>query len=150
MNKGKNGVRLYNVLFPLWFILLVPQLWAAVLPANFIIDSLVLLLGMLALRMEQRRTWYKRCILWVFIFGLLSDVIGSIYMIAMLYMGIGSMGDEPILTIPAILIAAVLIFLFDYFVSFRKMHGKERLILSLAFAVLTAPYTFLVPSSWLY
>ena len=60
------------------------------------------------------------------------------------------MGDEPYLTVPALLISAALIFVLNYFVTFRKIDRKTRLTLSLIFAIVTAPYTFLVPSSWLY
>ena len=40
----KRDEKLYNVLFPLWFLLLVPISWLIVIPANFVIDPLALLL----------------------------------------------------------------------------------------------------------
>lgn len=46
MNKQ---VRLYNLMFPFWLLVFVPMAWLAVLPLNFLIDSLVLLLAALAL-----------------------------------------------------------------------------------------------------
>ena len=63
---------------------------------------------------------------------------------------VGNMGDEPYLTVPALIISTVLIFVLNYFVTFRKIDNKLRVQLSLIFAIVTAPYTFLVPSSWLY
>jgi len=60
------------------------------------------------------------------------------------------MGDELYLTLPALFISAVLIFVLNYFVTFKKTDKALRLNLSLIFAIVTAPYTFLVPSSWLY
>ena len=82
---------------------------------------------------------------------MLSDIIGAAYMfLLMLVFGVGSMGDELYLTIPALIISAVLIFVLNYFVTFKKTDKALRLNLSLIFAVVTAPYTFLVPSSWLY
>lgn len=151
MKCGKNEIKLYNVLFPFWMLLLIPYLWALVLPGNFIIDSLVFALSMLLLRLENKKQWYKKCILKIFGFGMLSDIIGSAYMLVlMLVFKIGNMGDELYLTVPALIISAVMIFVFDYFISFRQMDKKRRLILSLIFAIVTAPYTFLIPSSWLY
>ena len=151
MKCGKNEIKLYNVLFPFWMLLLSPYLWALVLPGNFIIDSLVFALSMLLLRLENKKQWYKKCILKIFGFGMLSDIIGSAYMLVlMLVFKIGNMGDELYLTVPALIISAVMIFVFDYFISFRQMDKKRRLILSLIFAIVTAPYTFLIPSSWLY
>ena len=151
MKNATNEEKLYNVLFPFWMILLFPQLWAIVLPGNFIIDSVVFAVSMLCLRLENKKHWYKKCILKIFGLGMLADIIGSIYMLAlMLLFKIGNMGDELYLTLPALFISAVLIFVFDYFISFRQMDKKSRLILSLIFAILTAPYTFLIPSSWIY
>ena len=151
MKCGKNEIKLYNVLFSFWMLLLIPYLWALVLPGNFIIDSLVFALSMLLLRLENKKQWYKKCILKIFGFGMLSDIIGSAYMLVlMLVFKIGNMGDELYLTVPALIISAVMIFVFDYFISFRQMDKKRRLILSLIFAIVTAPYTFLIPSSWLY
>jgi putative flippase GtrA len=63
---------------------------------------------------------------------------------------LGRMGDELYLTIPALIISAVSIFLLNYFITFRNAEKKTRLQLSIIFAVVTAPYTFLVPSEWLY
>ena len=82
---------------------------------------------------------------------MLSDIIGSAYMLlAMTVFEVGRMGDELYLTIPALIISAVLIFIFNYFITFKKTDKALRVKLSVIFAVVTAPYTFLVPSSWLY
>ena len=147
----KKEITLYNVLFPLWMLLLFPQLWWIVLPGNFIIDSLVLFLGMLYLKMEEKKLFYKKTIWKIFGFGLLSDFVGAGYLLMMIAgFEVGQMGDELWLTLPAVGISAVCIFLLNYFVTFKKCAPAVRLRLSLTFAVFTAPYTFLVPSSWLY
>ena len=144
-------VRLYNVLFPFWMLMLFPITWLVVLPGNFLVDSLVLLISLRVLKIADRKLWYKRHILKIFTFGMLSDLVGAAYMLLMLSkFDIGYMGDEPYLTMPAILIAAVLIFLSNYYITFRKVEKPLRLKLALTFAIVTAPYTFLVPSSWLY
>ena len=143
-------VRLYNVLFPLWMLMLFPVTWLIVLPGNFLIDSLVLLVSLRAMKVADRKAWYKRHILPVFGFGMLADVVGAAYMLGLMVRGLPSMGDEPWVTIPALLISAALIFVFNYFITFRKAEKPLRLKLALIFAIVTAPYTFLVPSSWLY
>ena len=145
----KKDIKLYNVLFPLWMILLFPQVWLIVIPGNFIIDSIVLIISMIILKIQDKKQFYKKHILKIYAFGMLSDVIGSAYMLLMLIaFEVGNMGDELYLTIPALIIASLLIFLFNYFFTFKK--ADKRLKLSLVFAVSTAPYTFLVPSSLLY
>lgn len=151
MKNNRKETRLYNVLFPFWMILLFPQVWLIVLPGNFIIDSLVLIISMLILKIEDKKQWYKKYIVKIFVFGLLADIIGSAYMLLMMLgFEIGMMGDEPYITVPALIISAVMIFVFNYCITFRKVDKKLRLKLSLTFAIVTAPYTFLVPSSWLY
>ena len=147
----KNDIKLYNVLFPFWMLLLVPSLWLIVLPGNFVIDSLVLLAAMAIYKVADRKRWYKQYIVPIFCFGILADLIGSGYLLLMMIgLDVGRMGDEWYLTVPAILIAAAAIFLLNYFVTFRREEKAIRLKMALTFAIVTAPYTFLIPSSWLY
>ena len=147
----KKEIRLYNVLFPLWMLLLFPQMWLIVLPGNFLIDSLVFLISMKVLDVQNKKEQYKNKILKIFGIGLLSDMVGAAFLFVMM-MGfeLGRMGDELYLTVPAMLISAILIFILNYFVTFKSYEKKVRLKLALTFAIVTAPYTFLFPSSWLY
>lgn len=146
----EKTIKLYNVLFPLWMLLLFPQMWLIVLPGNFIIDSLVLLVLLKMLNFSEIKKYYKRHILKIFGIGLLSDIIGSAYMLIMVMFEIGRMGDEWYITVPALLITAVFIYVLNFYMSFKNFDRKTRIKLSLAFAILTAPYTFLVPSEILY
>ena len=143
-------VRLYNVLFPLWFLMIFPVTWLIVLPGNFLIDSLVLIISLRVLKIGERKSWYKRHILPIFGFGLLADAIGAAFLFLMMVLEVYNFDNEPWLTIPAMLLSAGLIFVFNYFVTFRKAEKPIRLRLALTFAIVTAPYTFLVPSGWLY
>ena len=149
MNHKKTDVKLYNAFFPFWMLLLFPQVWAIVLPGNFIIDTLVLIIGMFILKISDKKQFYKCHILKIYVFGMLSDIVGAAYMF-MLAFEMGSRGDELYLTLPALLISTILIFVFNYFITFKKADKAIRLKLSLIFAIVTAPYTFLVPSNWLY
>ena len=151
MKNKKKDIKLYNVLFPFWMLLLFPQTWLIVLPGNFVIDSLVLIISMFLLKIPDKKQYYKRHILKIYGFGMLSDIVGSAYMLLLVIVfQVGRMGDEPYLTIPALIISAVLIFVLNYFVTFKNTDKALRLKLSVIFAIVTAPYTFLVPSSWLY
>lgn len=151
MYNKKSNIKLYNVLFPFWMLLLFPVTWLIVIPGNFLIDSLVLIISMKVFKIVDKKQWYKRYILKIFIFGMLSDIIGSAYMLLMITVfEVGRMGDEPYLTIPGLIISAVMIFVLNYFITFKKIEKPVRFKLALTFALVTAPYTFLVPSSWLY
>ena len=149
MNKNKS-VKLYNVLFPFWMLMLIPTCWLVVLPGNFLIDSIVLFVSMVALKLNDKKMFYKHHILKIYGFGLLADIIGSAYMFLMVICGVGTMGDDWYITIPALLIASVLIYVFNYHISFKKVDLESRKRLALIFAIATAPYTFMIPSSWLY
>ncbi len=146
----KKDIKLYNVIFPVWFLMLFPQMWLIVLPGNFLIDSLVLLLSMIFLEIEERKTFYKQNILKIFIIGLVSDVIGASFLFILLIAGAMSMGDELYFTIPAMVISAFFIYFFNYKITFKKLDLSLRKKLSLIFAIVTAPYTFLIQSSWFY
>lgn len=89
--KNKD-VKLYNVLFPFWMILLFPSMWLIILPGNFIIDSLVLVISMYALKLSFKKEFYKKHILKIFSFGILSDVLGALYMLVLvLFFQVGQM-----------------------------------------------------------
>lgn len=93
--SSKREVRLYNLLFPIWVLIFIPSMWLIVLPANFAIDSLVILLTLLYLRRraaaaaEDGETpnntpiWkdWLRCIIPVWLIGFVCDLIGSGFMI---------------------------------------------------------------------
>ncbi len=151
MSRKTSGTKLHNVLFPFWMIMMFPIAWLVILPGNFIIDSLVLLISMAALKITDRKLCYKKYIFKIFTFGMLSDIIGAAYlMLMMLVFEVGVMGDELYLTLPALFISAVLIFILNYYVTFKNVDKPLRLKMSVIFSTVTAPYTFLVPSSWLY
>ena len=76
-----KDVRLYNVLFPFWMLMLFPTVWLIVLPGNFLIDSLVLFIALRWLGIDEKKLWYKRHILKIFTFGMLSDLVGAAYML---------------------------------------------------------------------
>ena len=46
-------VRLYNVVFPIWLLWIVPVTWLVVLPANFIIDLAIILIALRLLKIEK-------------------------------------------------------------------------------------------------
>lgn len=147
----KKDVRLYNVLFPVWMLLTLPLAWHIVIPGNFLIDSLVLFIAIYVLKLEDKWRFYRRHILPVFFFGFLADILAALPMWAGVYLELGgTYGDSPLITIPGMAVAAGLIYVFNYFISFRKCEKALRKKLALTFAIATAPYTFLIPSTWVY
>lgn len=172
----RKTVTLYNVIFPVWMLILIPTVWIVVLPANFIIDSLVLLLAFHLLKLNDRKTLYKQSILKVWGFGFLADMIGAGLLLGVYFIDsalsrsgsaagewfydniTGPLGDNafksPIAVFVALLAiasAGALIYLFNYKVSFKSWpEDREKKKAALLLAVVTAPYTMLIPASWLY
>ena len=87
LESKTRDVRLYNVLFPIWLLLLLPTLWLAVLPANFIIDSAVLIITLVVLAKKRGEDGYRpwrdwlRSIWLVWIFGFAADIIAAGFMV---------------------------------------------------------------------
>ena len=147
----KKDVLLYNVFFPLWMLMSLPVTWLWVIPGNFIVDSLVMVIAMAVLKMENRLCFYKKHILQVFGFGFLADILAAIPMWCLALLGLGGpLCDSPLLTVPGLVLGGVLIYVFNYFITFRQCEQGLRRRLSLTFAIATAPYTYLIPSDWLY
>ena len=148
--NNRNEIKLYNILFPIWLLILLPTAWIAVLPVNFIVDSLVLIIAAKKMGIFERGT-YKKHILKVWIFGFLADMIGAGSILgAMSLFELNIQGDEPILTVPALLISAILIYVFNYRFSFSDLEKADRIKMAFYFAFFTSPYTFLIPLSWIY
>ena len=160
--------KLYNVVFPVWLIILMPPIILLVIPANFIVDSLVLLLGFKLFKITEKPKNYKKCILKVWIFGFLADIIGSLLLFATQFMGnsdyISNNLIEPLMWNPfsnplafiyalvVIAICGYLIYLVNYRFSFKKTEfdDKQKKMMSVLLAVITAPYLFLLPTSLFY
>ena len=81
----KKEVRLYNVIFPFWFMLLAwpalvywPPGLALVMLANFAIDSLVLAVAAWRLRLPEKFKLWRRSIWMVWLLGFLCDAAGAL------------------------------------------------------------------------
>ncbi len=163
----KKEIKLYNVLFPIWFLLIFPITWIIVLPANFIIDSIVLIISMKVLKQVDIKENYKKSILKVWIFGFLSDFIGA-GILFLTQMARGNWWYEyiasPVATNPfdnlyslsyvffAVIVSGVAIYFFNLKISFKRLDYelKTKKILALSLAIFTAPYILLVPSELMY
>ena len=146
--KKENSVRLYNVMFPIWLLMMLPAIWLVILPANFVVDSLVVLITLACLHYEGKKEVWKKSILRVWIIGFVSDMIGAALILG-IYSLLVSVVDweihrpplEQIITIPGIALAGVLIYFLNRKLSFRKTSLDAAQIhkISWALAIATAP-----------
>lgn len=171
-----KNIKLYNVFFPIWFLLLFPVTWIIAMPVNFVIDSIVILLSLKFLKIDDIYQKYKKVILKVFLFGFFSDFVGAIFLFLMSTL-VGMGGEESgffkwinnniidtimrnpfsniysfILMTIAIMLAGLCIYYLNLKVSFKNvdMEEKDKKKLALYMAIFTAPYLFFAPSSVVY
>ncbi|MBQ9314833.1 MAG: hypothetical protein IJ220_07615 [Clostridia bacterium] len=163
----KKKITLYNVIFPIYLILLIPRILLLILPMNFMIDSLVILIIGKKKKIENVMECYKKSILKVFLFGIISNVIGSLFMLIPMMIPSSVMQNKALLDIRnaiisnpfsnfsaliyvllAILISMFCIYKFNLNISFKKLKlsNSQKVFLSLALMFITAPYTFLIPT----
>lgn len=160
----KKDIKLYNIIFPIWLLWLMPVAWIVVLPGNFIVDLLVIGLTMRYLKITDIKRRAKSVILKVWIFGFLADFIGT----ATMFLSILASESADSLTAVAydpfdnfisfcwtaacVLLSAVCIYLFNYHYCLNRadLAGPEKKRLALSLAVFTAPYLFFLPTSLFY
>lgn len=161
-----NQIKIYNMIFPFWFLLIMPITWLIILPANFILDSLLLVIFMKIVKADNIIEEYKKSIVKVWIFGFLADIIGCIPLIFMAFSEIGegtyiydSLRDgimmKPVsniysfmFTLVCVVISAILIYFFDYKITLKntKLSDIQKKKTAILMAVFTAPYLFFLPA----
>lgn len=170
----KRDEKLYNVLFPLWFLLLVPISWLIVIPANFVIDLLALLLAMKLLRMPDIGKNLKSAVLKSWLAGFAADLVGGGAMFLSVLAGeflpdpvrswvyhniteavmvnpFSSVGGF-LWTAVCVALAGGIIYLLNLKFCLKKtsLSLAQKRKLALAMALVTAPYLFFVPTTLLY
>lgn len=168
----KKGIKLYNVIFPVWFLIFFPPVIFVTLIGNFIIDSLVTLLcyavfKLSALKLDLK-TFYKKSILKVWIFGFVADIIGAALLFTVNISGtslglpneyLTGINYDPfgnpqslVIIVAAMLVSAAFILFFNYRFTFARqiVDKKLRFKVALTIALITMPWTFLLPTKWFY
>ena len=152
--KHNHSIRLYNVMFPIWFFYFFPVCWLLILPVNFAVDSLVLFLSAWCQKLDNRGSLWKKYILPVWGFGFLADLLGA-GLILGLYLPLVEVSSlnlhffpgATLLSIPGVVVAGLLIYWLNRKITFRKTELDAATIhrLCLHLALFTAPYTMLIP-----
>ncbi len=163
----KKEMKLYNIIFPIWFLLFIPTTWLLIIPVNFIIDFCVIYFTAKYLKLESPNDFTKKHISKAWIFGFLSDFVGTLFLFLLMISHrlisntvirdvINKMTYNPfqnifsfLLVLFGIALSGLAIYLLNYFVTFKKTDIDKNLKakLSLSLAIFTAPYLFLLPTS---
>ena len=166
-----KDLKLYNVIFPIWFLLFFPPVILITLVGNFLIDSLVLVACFKFFEFPEsqtRKDFYKNSIIKVWLFGFLADFMGAALLFSMLAFEdtlgipnelINAISYDPfasplavLIILLVMLVAGLLIFFFNYRFTFKKLIADKKLKLKVALtiAIVTIPWTFLLPTKWFY
>lgn len=165
-------VKLYNVIFPIWFLLFFPPVILITLLGNYVIDSLVIIVCFKVFKLVELniglKTFYIKSIFKAWMFGFIADIIGAslLFIVGMLGDGLGisnqlisGINYDPFshplavgIIVFAMLVSALLILLFNYKFTFTRLieDKKLRFKVALTMAVVTIPWTFLLPTKWFY
>lgn len=160
--------KLYNVIFPIWLILILPPIVLLVIPSNFVIDSVVLLASLKLLKMTNIFEKYKSSILKIWLIGFAVDIFGSLLLLLTQFIPTNDylyqnlvypLAWNPFNSILAfiyallvVIICAFLIYIINYKFSLKKVdiEVKTKKKVALFLALFTAPYLFLLPTSYFY
>ncbi len=163
---------LYNVMLPLWLLLVMPQLWGVSLALSLVVDIVVLFVAMKYYALRDIRGNMRRCILKVWISGLVADFAGVLLAVGMTFLPMwlsnegvnGSwwvnevavpMLNRPTETLPGFLgillcvgVSAALIYLLNYKWALRRLDADDRLRgrVAVAMTLFTTPYLFFLPT----
>jgi len=160
--------KMYNVIFPVFFLFLFPVSWIAILPINFLIDFLVFDVSMRHLKIADRKHLFFPAAWKIWGFGFLSDLIGCAVLFVLYLIGtsipifydvIRGIAWNPysnvvslLLTVISIFTAGCLIYFFNKKYSLKKteMNEIQKQQIALYLAIFTSPYVLLIPTMWLY
>ena len=166
----EKGLRLYNVIFPIWVLMFwpTPPVILLTLLGNLVIDGLVVFLTLLAMKHPAKGNVLRGCWWKVWLLGFLSDLIGALWLAlgmlgawALEAGGAGwvsgfamAMTLDPFRHPLALLWTAIgaasagpCSYLFDRRVFRRvpELDQRQGRILALTMAVVTAPWLFFIP-----
>lgn len=164
-------IRVYDVIFPVWLMLLFPPVIFITLMGNFLVDSLVLVICYYAFRLAPTtggglKSFYLGNVFLVWGFGLAADLVGAALMFVIVTNGdllgfsakvVGEVAVNPFaspaaaaLAVFAMLVSGAAIFVLNDLVTFRRRipDRRQRITTALLLAVVTMPWTFLLPTQW--
>lgn len=156
--------RLYNVIFPIWLLYLVPAVWLVVIPANLLFDCAVVLVTLCALKHGEKRAVLKQVWWKIWLLGFAADIVGVLVLMPAIQLP-SILSDpvrelvEPVMyncfrsplaflwTAAAVALSGMCIYFFDKWAmhSCEHLSARERHIICLALAIVTAPWTFFIP-----
>ncbi len=163
----KRDTTLFSIFLPLFWVLASPKTLYALLPLNFAIDVLVVRIALQSMgRMELFAPMWKRELWLSVLFSLFGACVGGAALFGLSRIPANSetwravvqgVTQNPFASTNALLavfaciiLAAAFTYVLTLWLALKKtdMSLKEKRTFSLAFAMFTAPYAFILPPAW--
>lgn len=159
-SRWKKDIKLYNVAFPIWLLLVYPSWWIVILPLNFLVDSLVLLGIAKFAKLPLLKAQFWKVIWKVWWVGFLSDMIGALLLFYFVLWKapetdfIAALVGNPflhwkalLLVITATLLSGRMIYFLNLRWSLKQLNCSQQQKRKIAryLAYWTAPYLFIFP-----
>jgi len=152
-----------QVFFPTWMLCFIPPVIFVTLIFDFIIDNLIILVYLAAMRIPEKGSIMKRLFLRVWIVGFAVDAAAAvIFLIFALFGGktVISATLDPFASVGSFLITFLIVALagFSKYLVFRKillvrvteLTLPQKRVISILLGVITAPWTYLIPTATCY
>lgn len=150
-----------DLIFPVFMLVFYPPLLGIAIALNLIIDAFVQFIAFLIMHIKiAPKDWFGLLFpLWIQ--GLIADFAGSFLLAAIMLSGAltPKSGFDPYsiynsaltvtLFILAVIVSALLIYFMDVRLLKKKLPTSQAVRIALVFAIFTAPYTFLIPTTLL-
>ena len=160
------NIKLYNFIFPLWMLLILPKLWIKALPAVFILNTLVFFVVIKCLKEKDIFKCYKKNILKLWLFNFIGIIAGSIILVllqllptsndfiskfvtALVYNPFNNL-FAIIVTLFVILISAFMTYKLNIKITFKDTNIINKKKFAILIAIFTAPYLFFYPAEKIY
>lgn len=174
---NKRRTRLYNLIFPIWLLLsplilpisaLFPfflLVFLIALIGNFAIDTLVVWLSLRLQHITDAWQQTKKVIIKVWLYGFLADLLGAILMLgaamatsdydfhaALMYQSPFEYTPAALFALFCVIVTGLLIYRFNSRKALldADIDDRTRRLTALTMAIITAPWTFLLPTRWFY
>lgn len=157
---ASTGFVLADLIFPVFMMYFFPPLLGIIAAANLVIEAIVFFAALRFLNVKMKSQVGVLLGLWAL--GLVADMTGSLFLVFPLtihnplmnslidYYSIYSSPLTVILISVAILVAALIIYWLDLVVLRKRIPLSQARRIALIFAIVTAPYTYLIPTNWFY
>lgn len=140
---------LYDLIFPIFMMWLFPPIMAIVLVGNYIVDGVIIFIVFRLFKIKiGKPQWAFLTQMWAI--GLAVDLVGSIILFSSTTPGkytIWNYSETAFIFLSVVTLCGLMLGLLNYWLAMKKFHNpRMALYFGLAMGILTAPWTFLIPT----